>query len=302
MVDLTDCKQEINKFGGSENKLSLIYDNRRYMVKFPDPIRQKDNSLSYMHNVFSEDIGCKIFKVLGFDTQNTFLATYRLQSGKQKIVVACEDFTQDGGTLIEFSKLALQNVENGSVRTQAEIENIMDTLRYSNGISDRNASIARFWDMFIVDGLIQNRDRNLDNWGFIQNDDGGLNLAPIYDCGSSLSPLITEEIMRERLLNEAVFKREEYNVYSSFRHHHKRILFSEIMKNPKKELKSSILKLVPIIKDNMTKINQIIEDTPKITDIHKDYLKKGLTLRLENILLKSYKQQKALSMGFARVR
>ena len=70
MIDLTNNSTVIvNEFGGSEKKCTVIYNNRVYMVKFPDPVRKKNNDLSYMNNAFSEDIGCKIFQTLGFDVQ-----------------------------------------------------------------------------------------------------------------------------------------------------------------------------------------------------------------------------------------
>ena len=300
MIDLTTCKKEINKFGGSEQKISLIYNGRRYMVKFPDAIRQKNNSLSYINNTFSEDIGCKIFNALGIKAQNTFLATYRLSNNEQKIVVACEDFTQDGEQLIEFSKLALQNIEHGSARTQAELENVLDTLRYSDGIADRRIAVERFWDMFIVDGFIRNRDRNLDNWGFLQDNEGALCPAPIYDCGSSLSPLLSEDVMKWKLADKTCFKEEEFNVYSCFRIRHQRIRFSDILQAPNRDLKSAILRVVPVIKENISSINNIIESTPVISDIHKMYMKQGLALRLNEILYKAYKRQKNLSVGISR--
>ncbi len=298
MIDLTKCKQEVNKFGGSENKLTLIYNNRKYMVKFPDTVREQNNFLSYMNNVYSEDIGCKIFKKLGFDTQNTFLAKYTMRSGKVKTVVACEDFTQDGAPLVEFSKLALQNIDCGSIRTQAELDNIFDTIKNSREILDKREAIELFWDMFLVDGLINNRDRNLDNWGFLVDLNGNLFTAPIYDCGSSLSPLLTEEVMKERLNDTNIFKREEFNVYSCFRLKHKRILFHDILENPPDGLKTSLLKLAPIIHDYTRDINQIIEDTPDITELHKDYLKKGINLRFDKIISKAYIQNK--SQNFSR--
>lgn len=137
MIDLTHCQETINTFGGSEKKKRILYDHRIYMVKFPDPVRELHNSLSYMNNQFSEDIGCKIFKTLGFETQNTFLATYKMPNGEEKIVVACEDFTQDGKKLIEFHKLALQEVESDSLRTQANVDNVMMVIEQQSKLLTR---------------------------------------------------------------------------------------------------------------------------------------------------------------------
>lgn len=284
MHDLTNCEVLTNTFGGSEKKKRIIFDGRIYMVKFPDRVRAQKNELSYMNNQFSEDIGCKIYKTLGFETQNTFLATYRI-GDENKIVVACEDFTQDGDQLIEFHKLSLEYIENDSLRTQANIDNVIEVIKATKQISDKAEFIRKFWDMFVVDGFIGNRDRNLDNWGALEDSKKNLRFAPIYDCGSSLSPLMTEEVMRTALGNMNVFKREEFNVYSCYRIGRNKILFSELMKNPPDELREAILRIVPKIMTNKGKIEKIIDETPMMSDIHKRYLKTSLRLRSQTILI-----------------
>ena len=46
---------------------------KKYLVKFPNPIREKN--ISYINNAISEYVGSNIFKLLGFDVQNTVLET-----------------------------------------------------------------------------------------------------------------------------------------------------------------------------------------------------------------------------------
>ena len=41
MIDFTEATEELNNYKGSEKKKTLIYNNKRYLVKFPDPIREK---------------------------------------------------------------------------------------------------------------------------------------------------------------------------------------------------------------------------------------------------------------------
>ena len=284
MHDLTNCEVLTNTFGGSEKKKRLVFDGRIYMVKFPDRVREQKNELSYMNNQFSEDIGCKIYKTLGFETQNTFLATYRI-GAESKIVVACEDFTQDGDRLIEFHKLSLEHIENDSLRTQANIDKVMEVIEAAKQITDKADFTRKFWDMFVVDGFIGNRDRNLDNWGALEDSEKNLRFAPIYDCGSSLSPLITEDAMRSALNNMNIFKREEFNVYSCYRINRNKILFSEFMKTPPDELREAILRVVPKIMASKKKIEKIIDETPVMSDIHKRYLKTSLSLRSQAILI-----------------
>ena len=101
MIDFTKATEELNIYKGSEKKKTLIYDNKKYLVKFPDPIREKNKNISYINNAFSEYVGSNIFKLVGFKTQNTILGKY-VYNGKEKIVCGCEDFTDNNNVLYEF--------------------------------------------------------------------------------------------------------------------------------------------------------------------------------------------------------
>ena len=60
MVDLTSCPVFTNIFGGSEKKMHVKYNNRFYMVKFPDRVREAKNSLSYMNAKFIRHWGLRL--------------------------------------------------------------------------------------------------------------------------------------------------------------------------------------------------------------------------------------------------
>ena len=77
MIDFTDCKELISTYGGSEKKKRIIYKNKIYLLKFPDPIRDVGNTLSYMNNQFSEYIGCHIMESLGISAQKTIIGIYK---------------------------------------------------------------------------------------------------------------------------------------------------------------------------------------------------------------------------------
>ena len=101
MIDLTNAIEEINYYKGSEKKKTLLYKGKKYLVKFPDPIREKGKNISYINNAFSEYVGSNIFRICDFCVQNTMLATYKYNE-KKKIVCACEDFTDKNNVLYEF--------------------------------------------------------------------------------------------------------------------------------------------------------------------------------------------------------
>ena len=304
MIDITNATWRSNRFGGSERKRTLIYDGNTYMVKFPDPVRStKKTSLSYINNQFSEHIGCSIFRHLGIPAQETFLATCIDPMNKmEKIVVACKLFCQNGeGNLVEFSKFLLNDTDSTSRRTTT-VEDVMDVLDHSPLRLDREKIKDYFWDMFVVDGFIGNGDRHLDNWGLIEMTDGTLSPAPIYDCGSSLSPLKSDNEKAYLLENGTAFKREEYNLNSVYRMNNERVLYHEIFKDPPEDLHRAIQRIVPRIKTASAQIDRLIDSTEGLSDISKEYMKKSLLLRRELILLPALKKcnKRDESRAFAR--
>ena len=230
-------------------KCTLLYDSKVYMVKFPDPCRStKRTELSYINNQFSEHIGCAVFRILGILAQNTFLATcIDPMNKKEKIVVTCEIFGEDGSArLIEFSKVLLNDTDSNHKRA-VTIEAVMDILDDERLISNRDSIKQYFWNMFVVDALIGNSDRHFDNWGLLESPAGAFSPAPVYDCGSSFSPLKSNNNKIQLLENYNEFKQEEYNLNSVYRMNGKRVLYHEIFCDPPPHLRAAILRIVPRI-------------------------------------------------------
>ena len=125
MIDFTNSTEIINNFKGSEKKKTLIYNNKKYLVKFPDPIREKNKNISYINNAISEYIGSNIFKISGINTQNTIIGKYNY-NGKEKTVCACEDFTNNVDILCEFENLVLSY--NPDKRIETELSDIMEII------------------------------------------------------------------------------------------------------------------------------------------------------------------------------
>ena len=166
----------------------------------------------------------------------------------------------------------------------------MDVIEHSPLLQDREKMKSYFWNMFVVDAFIGNSDRHLDNWGLIENKDGKFSPAPIYDCGSSLSPLKPDEKKAQLLKDENTFKQEEYNLNSVYLMNGKRILYHEIFKNPPEDLRRAIQHIVPRIKAASARIDDLIDRTEGLSDISKEYMKKSLALRRDQILLPSLKK------------
>ena len=277
MIDFTNAIEEFNNYKGSEKKKTLVYNDKKYLVKFPDPIREKNKNISYINNAFSEYIGSNIFKICGFKTQNTVLGKY-IYNGKEKIVCACEDFTHEENILYEFENLALST--NPDKKIETELRDIMDVIEESKMI-DSEKTKEIFWNMFIIDGLIGNTDRLNGNWGFILNKrNGKIDFSPIYDCGSCLNPMLEDEELKE--MNETELKNLAINCYSCIKEDGKKInymTYIKQMKNP--ECNNSIKRVFPNI--DIIQINKFIDQTEKISDARKQFYKNILNYRYEII-------------------
>ncbi len=287
MIDFTNCKELLSTYGGSEKKKKILYNNKNYLVKFPDPVREGGNSLSYMNNQYSEYIGCHILESLGIKTQNTILGKYN-DNGKQKIVVACEDFTSASDELIEFSKLA-NSVTKIDNKFTCRIEDVYSVINNTDFIKNKTVILEKFWDLFVADALIGNPDRHLDNWGLLYNiKNETYSFSPVYDCGSCLHALISEEKKNQLLKNKSEMKNVAYNIKSAYSINGKRIFYSEFLKNPPLDLKKAILRIAPKI--NMDLINKIIDETATISEVDKLFFKESIKIRKELIIDAAYKK------------
>jgi hypothetical protein len=238
-----------------------------------------------MNNQYSEHIGCSIFRACGFEAQETFLGYFTDINGKNKIGVACKDFTQGGNNLHEFSQLCRPiQVETKSGTT---IESVYDVITRNNKIRNKGEILEKFWDMFVIDALIGNPDRHFDNWGILEFK-GDIRFAPIYDCGSSLAALIDDNKMNALLSDAVAYKNQEFNATSCYYIDGKRIFYHEIFSNPPNDLKKAILRTVSKI--NMNNVREIVDSTPQISDTRKTYLKQAMNLRYEQILTPALKR------------
>jgi len=287
MIYFDDGEEKLNKFLGSEKKTTVLYKNELYMLKYPDPIRGKKlkDLLSYKNNQYSEHIGSSIFRACGVAAQETALGYFTDANGKEKIVVGCKDFTQDGGTLYEFSKLANQTTASEE-KFGATIENIYFIVNNSRLLKDKTSIINGFWDMFVIDTLIGNSDRHFGNWGVLEKN-GEVKLAPVYDCGSSLGALFDDDEMIIQMKTAVSFKAKEYNLTSCYHMGGKKIFYHEIFRNPPNDLAKAIQRIVPKI--DMGIVRDIVDATPCISDTRKEYLKQALNFRYEQILAPALK-------------
>lgn len=283
MINFTNCVEELNKFSGSEKKKTLIFEDKIYLVKFPDPILDKNKNISYINNSLSEYVGSNIFRLVGFETQETLLGKYKF-NGVEKTVCACLDFTGDENELYEFESIALS--ANPDKKIGTELEDILEILKNSK-LFDYNSIQEKFWDMFIIDSIIGNTDRHNGNWGFLVNKKTKkIEFSPIYDCGSCLNPMLEDSDIEKMRVED--FKNIVLNCYSCLKDNNKKINYMTFIKSRKNNGCNEALKRM-FNKIDIEKIDSFINNISCISDVRKDFYKKIISMRYD-ILKKVYNE------------
>jgi len=278
MIDFTNSETLLCDYGGSEKKKKIIYNGDYYLLKFPDPIRDKDNRLSYMNNVFSEYVGSNIFKICKVNVQEVLLGTYK--ETKEKVVVACRDFTDKDNKLVELSDIS-NSITSLDRKITTDIRDIYETFDLLDYSFNKEEVISNFFDVFVMDTLIGNTDRHLSNIGYLVNSKK-LVPSPVYDCGSSLNPLLSESEMADSLKDDTLFKNIACSLYPVYRYYGKRLSYKEFYDEGIKDLNEALIRVYPNI--DLGKINKFIDDIEGMSDIRKEYYKKSIAYRKKYIL------------------
>ncbi len=288
-------KQFFN-YGGSETKKKIMLDDMNwYMVKFPDHPRELDKKdiLSYVNNAFSEYIGCKIAKSMELPVQEVFLAKYSNEDkSKEWTVCGCKDLCGNGEMLSEIEDQNLGSIDVKYNLTFPSAEAIFDRLAKKG--FDRDEVSTFYYDMFILDAFIGNTDRHNGNWGIIANAETEANarISPIYDCGSSLSPMVSDiEIEQQNLKggDSAIDKFAANMALSKYSaltdKDENRLNYHDFICSAQNREVNEALKRM-IVRVDMEKINDIISNTPYINNQRLSFYKSYVKSSYEQTLIK----------------
>lgn len=290
MIDFTELPKRNKSYAGANgSKISIVYNGEQYMLKFP-PHPVKNQDMSYSNICISEYLGCKIFEKAGVSVQETILGTYKTKKGVEKIVVACKDFTSVGIELQDFASLKNQIIDSERNGYGTELADILSVFDEQTAMEPEKIR-ERFWDMFIVDAFIGNWDRHNGNWGFlyhVQSDE--LTLAPVFDCGSCLYPQADERMIMKILADKQEINHRIFNIpLSAIQNNGKKINYYEFISAlDNEECNRALLRILSRI--DMKEIFNVIEKTPFISDLQKEFYRTMLMTRKERILEYSVKR------------
>ncbi len=298
-IDFTSCRRLLGKAynGANGKKIAVEYDGRQYMLKFPPSGIQKPTDLSYTNSCISEHLGSSIFNMLGISAQYTLLGVFTV-NGKEKVVCACGDFTADGKTLYDFCSVKNTVIDSEHGGSGTELSDILESIEKQQFVNPEKL-LEHFWNVFVVDALLGNFDRHNGNWGFLYDSKTDTaEIAPIFDCGSCLLPQADEKVMRNVLNNEDELNARIYRFpTSAVKLDGQKINYYDfLMSGEYDDCDEAIVRIVPRI--DMEKIEQLINETPYITDLQKDFYKAYINARYEKILLPAYEQ--VSSQGFSQ--
>lgn len=297
-IDFSNSKVALRPFGGSDRKFRIKYGEKYYMLKFTEEhVKKSEVSTSHENNAISEYISSRIAKSIGLDVHSTTLGEYQKDSNSEReICVACEDFRSLEEENIEFYEFGIAIYGPSEFKKIARLDQIYKIYNDSHVFPEylKRDGIARFWDTFVVDALVGNFDRHTGNWGVVSNIKTlEIKLAPIYDFGSTLFPIISDEGIldissKPKELVDRCFLFPSATMYLTSEKKGKPGYYDMLASNYNSDCTKALLRIFPRI--DMGKIYDIIDNTPVISDTRRVFYKKMLTLRYELILHNAYKR------------
>lgn len=293
MIDFNGYEQNARMYGGTAGrKIGITYEGKSYIIKFPGNLREqnmKNIQLSYSNSPVCEFIGSQIYSMLGLAVHETMLGT---RNGK--VVVACGDFLKDDEKLYEFDKIKvtfephfLDSNGNETNGVGVDLYEIMMTIQEHPFLKDVPELKQHFWNMFVVDALIGNTDRNNSNWGIIVGEHGEKKIAPVYDNGNCLNSKWDDEKMQSVLGDTKMVEAEAYKARRCiFEAEGKRINPYHLMESMEyPDCSKAIRRITPRIGKCLDEIRKLIRGIPALSEVQKQFFITVIEKRYKEVLL-----------------
>lgn len=302
IIDFENC-QYSNRHGSyagmDGNKDGIIYNNEPWIIKYPKSTKfmQTDDTISYVSSALSEYIGSHIYQILGFDTHQTELGIRG-----NKIIVACKDFCQPGQRLFEMKTIKNaankeladkleQELHHSSTGDRVNLNEMILHLELNPLLKKTDNTKNRFWDMAVIDVLIDNSDRNNGNWGIIFDENNNTyQLAPVYDNGNAFTSKASDNQIAEYLKEPDIEKRLTGG-RTAYDWNGKLLSAKKLLRLDNNDLYHAIQRNIPIIQKHLPEIYKFIQEIPNeyngkiiCSDIRKEYYTLGIKTRMEQLL------------------
>lgn len=311
LMDYTNIPHNINFYGGNAGfKKGVTIDGNNWIIKYPQDTSSFSNvDISFTTSPLSEYIGSHIYDILGYKVHNTKLGiSYNEAIDIKQLVVACEDFTENGkyslidyeaiknnysnelqAKIIELYKTLPKYETNGFAAHTMPIEEIMLQFEENEIFKNHKEAKQLFWDMVIIDCIINNNDRNKNNWGLLKNNETNeLSIAPIYDNGASFVSKHTDEKLERLLSDEKAFKNSVLNGMSYYTVNNKLMNFNNFFielhnKNLDQDFVEAKNRVIPKVNEKWNDIVEFIENIPENEDGFKIISKTKKTFFIESM-------------------
>ncbi|MEZ2577975.1 HipA domain-containing protein [Buttiauxella ferragutiae] len=154
---------------------------------------------------WAEKIASELAELLGIPHAKYELATYNGMDGviSPNFILGKGERLSTGNELIERMN-ATSSTENDSIQRITRVFTIMERIIKRKPIGFKELDkIKTASDFFVgylmLDSLISNQDRHVENWGMIETDKATTHLAPSFDHAASLGRNESDEKRRIRL-------------------------------------------------------------------------------------------------------
>ncbi len=298
VVDLQSAPLSGRFYGGHAGKKEgIVFDDACWIMKYPESTEgMRGNNLpSYTNSPISEYLGSHVYSSRGIPAHETALG---FRDGS--IVCICKDFTTPGKVdLVEFYKTkntvsdhSPHYIGRPSDGTCLILNDILRTLHTSERIKSVPGVIERFWDMFVTDSFIGNADRNSENWGFLQTEEG-LVLAPVYDNGNCLFNKKRSSIAERSIEDEDMFQQDAVgSVRSCYLKDNGHFVspYKYIRSMENEECNDAVVRFAETI--DMQRVEEIVRSVPAeafgaevLSERMASFLVKAMQVRLDQVLL-----------------
>lgn len=265
LIDISKWEDDrMSNYGGYTRKCGKIsQDGTHYMVKF----EKKHTFKSFPLNLFQQHINSEIIRMLGFSSQETFIATHG-----DYLVLCCKDFVPEGSKLVNmdvFLRTLYNSYELTEITNLGQFEHVMDThpilKPYKESLTES------FWDMVVIDMFLTNFSRSTSDYGYLVSENG-VTQAPLWDT-----------------------RTDTHDMFLPIRTDEKILTYEELLYGGKyKPFYASLARILPIFERNMGNVYKYMDNQEILskgqTQLLKDILRKSLT----NLQL-SYKLQQVAS-------